>query len=502
MGTTNFGNQIITVQFLEPGKSATVNRIAQNIRRIGIHTGVFLTKINDSTVQVGTGRVEILSSNNQLDGTKRQINVVFRAVQNISLSSAIPFIVLRYTFESNSTHYVDMFALAEGSIQVNDLVAGKAVFVGSTITGFDYTNRSEPEVFHNYLSVEPLSSPGMRTIVRKGRTNYGVENFDVFSQESQLFTPPPSQARKDLVYVDVDGAVKVSQGAIAAVPEAPSYQNKVVLAEVTLNAGQTQITSASIKDVRNFLSTGVLAGGGVSGQARNFKFDVAGVASSTATLTADMISLKNVENSVLVKTSASLSLNITTSGGNGLDTGVVANNTKYFVWVIYNQATDVLAGLISLSSTSPVLPSGFTFSELYSFVRTNGSGQMFGARHRGKNYFWKTWFDLGLFPGFGAGSPPFSSIAVGDFYPSEISLAVFGATVSVTGGQSASMSNRGDLVGPSHLGSTPPNMYSASEESATNWRSWHWEFEVLTANTIFIALVHQAKVFFRGFRFM
>jgi len=65
---------------------------------------------------------------------------------------------------------------------------------------------------------------------------------------------------------------------------------------------------------------------------------------------------------------------ITTSGANGLDTGSEASNTWYYVYVIYDNA-DVLAeaGLLSTSSTSPTLPSGYDTFRRVGAVRNDGS---------------------------------------------------------------------------------------------------------------------------------
>lgn len=61
-------------------------------------------------------------------------------------------------------------------------------------------------------------------------------------------------------------------------------------------------------------------------------------------------------------------IDITASGANGLDTGVKAATTWYFVWVISNGTTT--AGLLSLSATAPTMPSGYTYKALVSAART------------------------------------------------------------------------------------------------------------------------------------
>ena len=65
------------------------------------------------------------------------------------------------------------------------------------------------------------------------------------------------------------------------------------------------------------------------------------------------------DNVTLVTVASSLTIDVTASGANGLDTGA-ASNTRYYPWIIYNPTTNTVAGLLSLSQTSPTLPSGFT----------------------------------------------------------------------------------------------------------------------------------------------
>jgi hypothetical protein len=67
-------------------------------------------------------------------------------------------------------------------------------------------------------------------------------------------------------------------------------------------------------------------------------------------------------------------LSITSSGLNGLDTGSEASSTWYYTYVIYNPTTSTVNGLISASSTSPTLPSGYTkYRRIGSFYNDSGS---------------------------------------------------------------------------------------------------------------------------------
>jgi hypothetical protein len=67
-------------------------------------------------------------------------------------------------------------------------------------------------------------------------------------------------------------------------------------------------------------------------------------------------------------TGVSLAVDCTTNGANGLDTGSLSNGNWYFFYVIYNPTTATIAGLASLSATSPALPSGYTYSRLVSAI--------------------------------------------------------------------------------------------------------------------------------------
>ncbi len=52
-------------------------------------------------------------------------------------------------------------------------------------------------------------------------------------------------------------------------------------------------------------------------------------------------------------------IDATTTGANGLDTGALASSSWYYAYLISNGTTT--SGLVSLSSTAPLLPSGYTY---------------------------------------------------------------------------------------------------------------------------------------------
>jgi hypothetical protein len=72
-----------------------------------------------------------------------------------------------------------------------------------------------------------------------------------------------------------------------------------------------------------------------------------------------------------------ITLDITASGINGLDTGVESPNTWYYIYLILNPTLGLVRGLLSASATSPVLPSGYTAKRLIGAVRNDGSSNFF-----------------------------------------------------------------------------------------------------------------------------
>ena len=120
--------------------------------------------------------------------------------------------------------------------------------------------------------------------------------------------------------------------------------------------------------------TGLSTGGGVLGAFRNLRASSTGLTANVS-VTADEIVVSNISNTYVTLRSVSLTIAGTTTGANALDTGTIAASTWYSVWVIYNGTTT--AGLISLSSSSPTLPSGYTYAARVGWIRTDGTANKY-----------------------------------------------------------------------------------------------------------------------------
>jgi hypothetical protein len=77
-------------------------------------------------------------------------------------------------------------------------------------------------------------------------------------------------------------------------------------------------------------------------------------------------------------TEVDLTLDITTLGTNGLDTGTEKPDTWYYIWVIAKSDGNV-AGLLSSSSNSPTMPSGYIYKAFMGAVHNcRNAGNDFG----------------------------------------------------------------------------------------------------------------------------
>lgn len=105
---------------------------------------------------------------------------------------------------------------------------------------------------------------------------------------------------------------------------------------------------------------------------------------STVTALADEMVLKDTNGVSMLVSGISVTLDITASGVNGLDTGSEASSTWYYVWIIAKPDGSSVAGVLSTSSSAPTMPSGYTFKALHSACRNDGSSNIVGYHVRGR----------------------------------------------------------------------------------------------------------------------
>lgn len=98
-------------------------------------------------------------------------------------------------------------------------------------------------------------------------------------------------------------------------------------------------------------------------------------ANANVLISASELLLRGTDGSPRLVSGVNLTLNTAGSGVNGLDAGSLAASTWYAVWVISNGTTT--ASLLSLSSTAPTMPSGYTHKARVGWIRTDGTANNF-----------------------------------------------------------------------------------------------------------------------------
>lgn len=135
---------------------------------------------------------------------------------------------------------------------------------------------------------------------------------------------------------------------------------------------QRAVTPAGVKAAIQASATG----SGVAGAFSNLKASASG-SSAQVVVSADELVVRAVAGAYKTLSPFSATLNLAASGVNGLDTGVSAANTWYYLWAIHNPTSSTNAVLASLSPTAPTLPSGYTYRSRIGAFRTDASANKY-----------------------------------------------------------------------------------------------------------------------------
>lgn len=186
----------------------------------------------------------------------------------------------------------------------------------------------------------------------------------------------------------------------------------------------------------------------------------------------ELIVSDGTDNSLLKN--VNLTVDITSSGADGLDTGAEGSSRWYYLWVVYNDTT--VAGLLSESSSSPTVPTGYDKKALVSAVFNDGSSDFIDFVQYGIDYFYTDWRVLAS----GSSTAQTVTLTVSDYVPSALSEVARG---SIEGGLNAI-----PVIG----NQTPLPLYTASPGKGNIVQVYNgdpqagfWELNLQTANTLY-----------------
>lgn len=153
---------------------------------------------------------------------------------------------------------------------------------------------------------------------------------------------------------------------------------------LTITAGTISCTPASSTQV----GCSTLGGNtGVQGSYKNLL-----IANDNSTpntkinITANALIVQDGSGNTAKLSSVSVSINSATSGAGGLDTGSLAGSTVYYEWVIAQAGGASPSAVMSLSSSAPTLPMGYTmYARVGGTAITDGSKNFFRVTQKNAN---------------------------------------------------------------------------------------------------------------------
>lgn len=235
----------------------------------------------------------------------------------------------------------------------------------------------------------------------------------------------------------------------------------------------------------------------IQGAIKNLQASATGI-SPNVNISADEIAVESAANEYKTLRNVNLTISGAASGiANGLDTGELAINTWYSVWVIFNGMTT--AGLLSLSPTSPIMPSGYTHKARVGWIRTDGSVNKLPLAYKqaGKRvqYTPSTGSNLTALPAMAVGvagtvaTPVWSAVAIASFAPptaASIRVSLYGYSAGLV----AAAPNNSYGVEVSNTTNPPPLANSAA---GGQYGSFVSDFLIESSNIYYISSASPAS---------
>ena len=217
---------------------------------------------------------------------------------------------------------------------------------------------------------------------------------------------------------------------------------------------------------------------------------------------ADAVTVETTSNIAYRLTEVNVTINLGTTGANGMDTGGAPIDNWLAVWVIYKPSTDAVAGLASLSGTAPTMPAGYTAKARVGWMRTDSAADLKRTLQQGRRVQYIVTATVAL-PEVHSGtggtwdetSASFASKSLSNFVPT---TAVRAHLVAQTGNNGSSrplaMAPNTEYKGPKHT-SKPAPFYLA-QTSDNSPLSGNFEFALEGSRTFGLVTSGSGSSFF------
>lgn len=281
--TTDAGTQEILLRYkTQLASGGTLAQMDAGVLEAGIYEGFDISIVSNVLISIAPGKMIIKSSDYGTSGYNSVRVRTTQTVSNVVVSSGDIYVIARYTWTNQEPStpvninpvYVGFGSVTEASLLPTDIILGKCVYTNATLSRIDYScatlaNKWKNETVTDNFKVIQTNPSDMSVTIKIRESDYkNVKNyFSTMSgkhtftgDQTKSFSAPlnSNESRIDLIYIDpVAGTVAVAEGvATTGTPSAPSYSNRIPLAEINLVNGQTKIAQSDIIDVRNFTPMG------------------------------------------------------------------------------------------------------------------------------------------------------------------------------------------------------------------------------------------------------
>ena len=302
------------------------------------------------------------------NGLEARVNAALDSTGNI-LKSAIPLDTLAY----NVQQLLDNTTI--GFDPTSPVLAGTLSFVGNPADG------------DTLVLSTTISGPTTTTVQVQFVSALGTTAGNVLIGAS-------AQATAANLIGLLRNPLSTSTTAIALASASPANLSSYGLDGIQISVtGGSTVTALAFSSVSaSLVWTPVLTGriqmlsaANPQPPATNSETEIHFTSVSTVGINARSLVLRNASNLAYVAESVALSANITVSGINGLDANSEMSTNWYYIWVIYNGTT--VASLLSLSSTAPTLPTGYTYKALVGVVYNSSGGDFLPFQAYGRKVY-------------------------------------------------------------------------------------------------------------------
>lgn len=254
-------------------------------------------------------------------------------------------------------------------LRPGELVAGNAYLV--YYDGVSYVVINMPRLYGTATSLTSASTTDLGTIGSHNITLTGVATINAFGSTANVGEP--------LYFIKYTGAglAVVNSASIITSSGANIFlnTNDTLLAEY-VGSGNWRIQQYIPAGTNGGSSGGIGAANGLvirnNSGTPNTQIDIS-IGSVTLQTTGGGASSFFIN--------GTLTANGAVTGANGLDTGALANNTWYFVYIISNGSSS--ASLLSTNSFAPTMPSGYVYKYRVGAVKTGGAATFLRTIQRG-----------------------------------------------------------------------------------------------------------------------